>query len=137
MDLSATRKGRGNQFPQVVRSVRRPLAAPVCLITGLLFAGFAVLGAAQPQVQAPSLKVVPSSGPSGTAISIIGEDFTSSVVRFPEVHGLQSVGVSGHDFNRPSIGQEIPRSLVARCGHTLRIRAGEHVGSTDVRLHSE
>lgn len=78
MDLSATRKGRSNHAPQAVRSVRKQLAASVCLITGLLFAGFAVLGAAQPQVPAPSLKVVPSSGPSGTAISITGEDFTSN-----------------------------------------------------------
>ena len=48
------------------------------LIIGLLFAGFAVLGAAQAQVQAPSLTVVPSSGPRGTSITIIGENFTSN-----------------------------------------------------------
>ena len=48
------------------------------MIAGLLFAGFVVLGAAPPQAQTPSLTVIPSNGPRGTVIIIVGENFTSN-----------------------------------------------------------
>ena len=43
---------------------------------GLLFAGIALLGAAHPQAQAPSVTLTPTSGPNGTIITVSGEDFT-------------------------------------------------------------
>ena len=48
----------------------------VCWFTSLLLTTFVVLGAAQPQTPPPQLTLIPSSGPKGTVITVVGENFT-------------------------------------------------------------
>ena len=78
MEQLADRHGRGYRDPQNASSRIKRFAASVRLIAGLLFVGFVVLGAAPPQAQTPSLTVIPSSGPRGTVIIIVGENFTGN-----------------------------------------------------------
>ena len=54
----------------------RRFITSVSLSTSLFLTTFVVLGAAQLQTQPPQLTLIPSSGPKGSIITVVGENFT-------------------------------------------------------------
>jgi len=71
----------------------RQLTKYVGWTAGLLFAAFAILGAAHPQVPAPIVTVAPTCGPNGTIISVIGENFTGDGTVSANGIAVQEYGV--------------------------------------------
>lgn len=73
MDVLAAENARGDRRP---RFTMRRIAFSVRVTAGISLAVFVLLGAVQFQTEPPRLTVVPSSGPLGTVITVIGENFT-------------------------------------------------------------